>query len=44
VLAKRIESQFNGGATAVDAATEEAQLKQANALYSLLSDRYKTKV
>lgn len=42
VLSKRIESQFKGAA-AVDARTEEAQLKQANALYSLLEDRYKTK-
>jgi cytochrome b pre-mRNA-processing protein 6 len=41
VLSKRIQAQL---AEKNNVLSEEAQLKQANALYSLLEDRYKTKV
>lgn len=46
VLTKRIDKQFaeqKAGSTA-GVLSEEAELKQVNAMYSLLEDRYKTKV
>lgn len=40
VLAKRLEKSFAASA----AVNEQKELKQLNALYTLLDDRYKTKV
>ncbi|KAK1766605.1 hypothetical protein QBC33DRAFT_493656 [Phialemonium atrogriseum] len=45
VLTKRIDKQFaeRKAGSAAGLLSEEAELKQVNAMYSLLEDRYKTK-